>query len=207
MENVDWGQLVTTLFGASGAAWVGFRALADWLRAREAKKIQDNYARMARIYDALRVAMASTRASRICILKTENGGGIPSPGCDVKSSVLYENAAPNSAQALQANWQKVPLNGTWCALINDVVIKGNAILTRDQEFGVENDFLSTAGCDKVIFVRVSVKRNALYYMSVHLSNEVELTKNEQVQLRACARMIQAQFENDPNLTRGDIDSE
>ncbi len=204
---MDWGELVTTLFGASGAVWVGWRAVADFLRTREVRQVQANLNRIARIYQTLQTAMAATRASRICVLKTENGGGIPRPGCAVKSSVLYENAAPGGARTLQTTWQNVLLTGTWVVILRDIVDKGSASLNKTLQLSAEQDFLLESDCDKVEFIRVAVTGPAMYYLSVHLADAVELTRKEEVHLKVCARVIQTLFESSANLTKGDLNLE
>ena len=197
--DVDWGTILTSVFGSGGLGVAAFQYFSKRASEKKTRHIQNSYARIAEVYRALESIRAATRANRVCVLKTENGGGIPAPGCDVKSSVLYENADPKMPRELQSCWQKVELNGVWAPLLHCLAVEGFANLTPNEKMGPHFDFLAESDCAKVHFVLIKLSEPAMFYLSVHLPDNIELSAYEASTMYQGARHIRQLFDSRPQL--------
>ncbi len=198
--EVDWNIIVPAIFG-SGGALVGLINLWSSRRTtNKAKQVRDNYARIASVYRILETIRVATRASRVCVLKTENGGGIPAPGCDVKSSILYEAADRSSTKELQSAWQKVQLNGVWAQILQQIATERCATLTPDFAVGPHYDFLRESNCAKVHFVLIDITEPALFYLSIHLDAGAELSPQQESAAHQGVRQISQLFQAGSSLT-------
>jgi hypothetical protein len=200
--DFDWNTPITVLFGSGGVGALLIKYLLDKRHARKSRRVQQSYARIAEVFKILQFVRLATRATRVCVLKTENGGGVPAPGCDVKSSVLYETADPSMTRELASSWQKVALNGVWAEVLKKLAVDKNVRLTPNPEMGPHYDFLAESDCATVEFALIDLTEAAMYYLSVHLAAGVELTPKEISAVHAGARRINLLFQEGFQPTDG-----
>lgn len=199
MESELAGILVA-VFGSGGVGvavvnYFATRRQQKFVRERDEKirQVQASFSRIAEIYKSLHALRLSTRSNRVCVLKTENGGGVPAPGCDVKSSVLYESADPSMAKELSTSWQRVPLNGTWASVLQHIAADKCADLTPAMAVSPHYDFLTESDCARVHFVLIALSESAMFYLSVHLAAGIDLSQKEQSNMYQHARRITELF--------------
>lgn len=194
---MEWTPILTAAVGSGGALAAIISALSQRYKAKKEQKARKNHAngyrRLSEIYKTLEFVRTSVRCTRVCVLKTENGGGIPAPGCDVKSSVLYENADYTMKRELASSWQKVLLNGIWAAILQEIAANQLATLKQVDGLDPRFNFLSESDCAKVQFVLIDLTPTAMFYMSVHLDKEVDLSEKEASNIAVGARRIKQLF--------------
>lgn len=73
------------------------------------RKAGDALVAMAEIYDNLKNVLQSTDANRIVVMRAENNGGIIKPGCNVFTSIIYEDFSDN-LQGIKSDFQRTTLD-------------------------------------------------------------------------------------------------
>lgn len=200
--DIDWNIVVPAVFGSGGV----LAATLNYFSTRRAelriRKVRDNYARIGSIFNVMNTMRASTRATRVCVLKTENGGGIPAPGCDVKSSVVYESVDPTMTRELLSTWQKVQLNGVWANILRKIANERCATLNHDANLGPHFDFLAESDCARVHFILIQLTETAMFYLSVHLATGVELSQQQESTVYQGVRQISQLFQDGIPISEG-----
>jgi hypothetical protein len=191
--QVDWTAIIAAIFGSGGLGVALVNYLTKRQHNKDKRKAQENFKKLDEVYKTLERIRYATRANRVCVLKTENGGGIPKPGSDVTSSVVHENASPDMTKELMASWQKVRLNGVWAPIIKHIAEDRCATLVPIPEMGPHFDFLLESNCAKVHFVLIVQTPSAMFYMSVHLAEGIELSPQEQSEIYQGVRRLQQLF--------------
>lgn len=182
----DWLEYVTALTGSGSVLAVVTKLTIDTIRCRRAKKSAEVFQQFGEIYKALKGIQEQTCALRACVIKLENGGGVPEPGGSVKSSIIYEVPGKDvDALSGAVAWKNVPLNGSWAGLVQEVISRPMVEVSSAEDISRENAFLAADEfCDKVIFIRIAVRKTAFFFLSVHLAKDIELTEVQQRGLSA-----------------------
>lgn len=153
----------------SFAAVVGL--VRDQLRRRAGRMYERGYKDISSIYQLIQALLSDISANRVLLLKSENGGGIPSPGCVVKSSVLYE-VCDSPAKPIAQSWQLVPLDQDYSKILSQVVTEGRAVLRLDDLHAgaVTHDLMEAADATHSYVFRVAATPHALLYLAVQYSS-------------------------------------
>lgn len=143
----------------------------DMLRRRAGRLYDRGYSDISAIYQHIQGLLSELSANRVLLLKSENGGGIPAPGCIVKSSVLYE-VCDSPAKPISQSWQLVPLDQDYSAILSEVVTRGRAVIRLDDlhEGAATHELIKASDATHSYVFRVAATPHALLYLSVQYSS-------------------------------------
>lgn len=74
---------------------------------------------MHEVYTTLSVMLKELGAARVLVLRSENGGGLPQPGAQLYSSVVYEAVNP-PLQPIRGQWQGQQIDQEYITLLENV---------------------------------------------------------------------------------------
>lgn len=85
----------------------------------------------SKIYPILNGMMHNAGADRIVLLKTTNGGGIPKPGCTLRSSVLAE-VYGDDLDGISGSWQEQRVDGDYVMMLSRLIIAGATFMVSKE---------------------------------------------------------------------------
>lgn len=140
-------------------------------RIKQRAAVPKYFRQSDKIHDILNEVISETMASRILILKSHNGGGIPSPGRIIKSSCLYE-VVGSGVPPVKADWQNQILDRQYLQILSRILESKQWIKTDEMKEGMLRDvYLSSGVCCSVIG-RIGHSTRALYYISLNFNKEI-----------------------------------
>lgn len=181
MQTIDLVALVTAL--GLGTA---IPKLIDWYIAYKNKKAslahkkkeEDDaftliFDAIHNVYYTLLTILRDTKAHRVVILKTTNGGGRPTLTGKLYSSVIYE-AFENPLTSVKENWQKQELDPAYMELLFNMNKTGRiAVVTETMQKGILRDLYLAEGIKKSWVYKIYERENEYIYISLNFT-EVEL---------------------------------
>lgn len=174
-------DLFTWLFGAGGLGYIVVRWYmdrVDRLDEQRSKNSVENWIRALESSHDLTDEMERLRldlgASRLLLIKSHNGGGVPAPGRPLYASVLRE--VPINAKTGK-DWQSRPVDEAYSRMIAEVFRSGEPelILTKDLDPGLLKDTYLALGTKASILLTIGYieEEHCMVYMSIHLDWEVQ----------------------------------
>lgn len=166
-----WVQLGLAVLGSGSFAAV-IHLVRDQLRRRAGRQYDRGYGDISMIYRLIQQLLSDIPgANRVLVLKSENGGGIPAPGCTVKSSVLYE-VCDSPAKPIQEAWQGVPLDQDYSSILVKLSTEGRAVihLSDLHSDSITHVLFKAANADRACVFRICATAHALLYLSVQYSS-------------------------------------
>lgn len=160
--------------------------LIDWYiaykkrkEALEYKKSEEDNAFTAifdaihEVYYTLLTILRDTKAHRVVVLKTTNGGGRPTLTGRLYSSVIYE-AFENPLTSVKENWQKQELDPAYMELLFNMNKTGRiSVITETMQKGILRDLYLAEGIKKSWIYKIYERENEYIYISLNFT-EVEL---------------------------------
>ena len=117
--------------GVSVAALLGLLGSVLKLRHERRKAAPERAIRdHGDVYDILAPLCYKLRARRVVVVKTHNGGGIPSAKTPLYSTALYE-VAGEGTRPLKYDWQGQPVDGDYVRVLNELLESGSASIAVD----------------------------------------------------------------------------
>ena len=204
-----WVYLLYALITSGGLAglFTGVsKVVASWKRSKGVEELGKTFSAMAELNSALNDLRAQTDACRAVILKSTNGGGIPSPGKGAYSSVVFESYN-NAADRIRHLWQDIPVDSQYSQLLNDVYQQGTVrIETKQLPPGDLKDLYDASGVQKSVVCRIGCNELAMFYLSVNFKNPKHLTSGELSIIRAAVAHMAALFKRSKEIYFYDFNS-
>ena len=170
----SWLKIVGAIAGSGSFAAI-IHLIRDQLRRYAGRRYDRGYGDISEIYRLIQQLLSDIEgANRVLILKAENGGGIPAPGCVVKSSILYE-VCDSPAKPMSAAWQMVPLDQDYASILAKLSTDGRAVIRRSDLHGDSetHKLIEASGATHAYVFRVCATQHALLYLSVQYSSPDE----------------------------------
>ena len=162
-------KLAIALFGTGGTGVVVLKMLKDWSRTRRSRHMDAGFADVNELYQTLQTLLGDISADRILIIKSENGGGLPRPGCEIKSSVIHE-VFNGKLGSLYEIWQRVPLDHEYSRILSELSL--GEWVWRDaaklHKPSILRDLLEE-DVQRLAFARICGTNNALWYIALHFT--------------------------------------
>lgn len=179
MEHVHvsvplWIQISLALLGSGSVAAV-VHLIRDQLRRRAGRLYDRGYSDISEIYRLIQELLSNIEsANRILVFKSENGGGIPAPGCVVQSSILYE-VCDSPAKPMFEAWQRVPLDQDYSSILAKLSSEGRAVIRLSDlhSDSITHELFKAADATEAFVFRVCATQHALLYLSVQYSGPSE----------------------------------
>jgi hypothetical protein len=166
-----WVQFFLAVLGSGSLAAV-VHLVRDQLRRRAARLYDRGYSDISEIYRLIQELLSNIPgANRVVVLKSENGGGIPAPGCVVKSSILYE-VCDSPAKPMFEAWQVVPLDQDYSSILAKLSTDGRSVIRRSDlhRDSITHDLFKAANATHAYLFRICATAHALLYLSVQYSS-------------------------------------
>lgn len=182
-------KFLGALVGAGGV----LAQLIAWIRSyreRRARKVTTRgFEAIGRVHALMNLLMADTKANRVLVLKAENGGGVPAPGRQIQSSVLYEIRDRRMKSNIR-RWQKRPLDGPYADILSDVLRDGHArVVTDELETGVLRDIYEAEEIAWAEVYLLLTTGSAVFYLSLNHLEADEPTPAERELTRSAVNEI------------------
>ncbi len=156
--TIDWNAILIALTGSGGL--VGVIALfKKVLRLFRRTQVFHSIDNTSEAYGVLNDLLIRLGASRVLVLRLENGGGIPSPDKRLFSSVLHEIYTIDLAPVREA-WQKRQVDAGYVEMMAKVyrsgglatevsgLPKGSVLRDRYEMDGIKNSEVRALGITK-----------------------------------------------------------
>ena len=167
-------QVIVALIGAVGIVVVALIGLVERRRekrrAQPARAVRDH----VRIYDTLTELRHETDARRVAVVRTHNGGGIPSARVPLYSSALAE-VTDGDAPPLRERWKALPVTETYARLLADMLTAAEVRVTPadlgDSRLAAIYEIGGTRSALKAL---LGTDPEALYYLSVQWPDDAHV---------------------------------
>ena len=188
-DDFSWWQLVMTIIPIIGTIFALVRALQGVLRRRASHKWDRSYTDIQSIYQTIQELLSNTPANRVLVVKSENGGGIPTPDGDVTNTVIHE-VCGSDTDPIQKDWVGIKLDRIYSGVITKVSTLGVAdVAFRDLEAGEFRDLFTKGECHQARLMRICATGSALLYICICLGKDATLDSDDRLRLRAAARRL------------------
>ena len=197
-----WVPIVVALISSGALAGAAAGAM-KWLQVRRhvkgVKRQGSTFRALVRLNETLEELGVQTGAARCLILRSENGGGIPTPGKTIYSSVIYESDRSTSDR-IRDKWQRVPVDAQYAGMLSSVYDKGAVELeTSKMKDGDLKDVYVSTGVTRSMVFRIGCSDTAMIYLSICFADGEKITAGHRSQIRSALAYMQEVFR-----THGDI---
>jgi hypothetical protein len=182
--------LMALLFGAGG---VGTLVVKWGMRMLEGRWLGHHLAvaeAVSSIHDELERCRNRTGASRVVLLKSEDGGGVPSADRAVRTTAMYDSVE-DPLPAMARGWVAVPADGSYAQVLAQLVRSGQVpVLTADLPEGSPlRDKYEAEGVARALFQLVGASRKAVFYLVGDYTAEAAVGAADRDNLRAAAGRV------------------
>lgn len=181
--------VVVAVIGSSALATVVKFAL-DRVRLRERgrKAIEEH----AVVYDHLTYLRHKISATRVVIVKTSNGGGLPSGKTPLFSSALYE-VTSDEAAPIKLFWQQLPVDEPYIRTLRQLMDQGSVrVDAAGLEGGTLAEIYATAKVTRVEKHLLFNDALGVYYLSLQWDQDApEPNATGRLVIRSSVQKIRA----------------
>lgn len=158
-------SILGAMLGSGGLAVTILKLIEKWVDHRRQKASGRAILGGADIYEAMNKYLDATKAERVLLLYTSNGGGIPSPARPVYCSILYEVKNPN-LNPIRSLFQQMPLDQGYTSMLKEVIVNGQADFNiEDMPEGFLKDLYLSEGVISSRITEVHRTEERYYYLS------------------------------------------
>lgn len=200
-EFALWLQLVVALVSA-GSFTAVIQLGREVLKRRASARLDRGYGNIHKVYEHLQRLLSATNSNRVLVIKSENGGGIPVPGAQVKNSVVFE-VCDSEVQPMSGSWQEIPLDQDYSKVLVQVNSDGIADVSV-PDLRASSLLTELLEASKSVFARMSricATPSALLYLSVHYPSGKTLESVEKIEIRRVAHKLCKIFSRHHNLVK------
>lgn len=189
MSDVDpWIQAVIAIL-TSGSMAALVQVARELYKHRASKKYDSGYSHIREIYELIQQLLSDSKANRVLVLLSENGGGIPSPGTQVKTSVYHE-VCDSPAKPISEFWQLVPIDQDYASVLADINTKGHATLEVSELHETAlRDLLVVGEASRVYMFRICATPHALLYLSIQYHGDEVMSEHDRVETRGIVTQL------------------
>lgn len=189
--DTDLLKIIIALLAPTGTLALVVKMARKYVRRRQRRRIENAYTDTNRVYQEMQELISSlSHANRVLVIRSENGGGVPTPGSIVKNSVAYEICGATSTPC-RASWQNVPLDSQYSSVMADICAEGVRdvrLSTLDQNCQLAELF-SAFNTTRARMVRLCATDRVVLYLSVHFTRDGSLQGREKVKISKTARTL------------------
>lgn len=158
------------------------KTLLDYYIAYNKTKIKGDFQKQIDLinqtYSILNDILVQHNASRVVLLKTTNGGGVPKLGCLLYSSIIYE-VYQNHQKAIKQKWQSIKVDESYVEMLFEVLKKGYSLVSTG---GIKKGLLRTLyekeGIDQSLVYYIKENKTDFIYLSINFDNKSEINKDD-----------------------------
>lgn len=194
-------QVLVALFGAGGGGAAAVKLFGDFARKRRSRNMDTGLGDIRQIYEELQTLLGDVSADRILVIKSENGGGLPRPGCVVKSSVVHE-VFTKELPSIHETWQRVPLDQQYSEILS-ILSTGQWVWRSTASLQSPSVLLDLVESDvrRMAFARICGTNNALWYIALHFKTAEEIPDSDRATTQNAIYRLRVLFENHQTLVK------
>jgi hypothetical protein len=195
-------QILVAFVGTGGGAAALIALGRELWRSRKSRKMDRGFLDIAAVWEETQTLAAEVGASRVLVLKSENGGGLPAPGSVIKSSVVFEYRT-GELPAVRSLWQQVLLDSHYSEVLSVV---STGAWTWSQTGSMPEGCIMRDLCGDGLLVgtaRICKTEQALWYLSVHFKSADATTAKIRSRIRASLFKMRILFGKHHKLLTGE----
>lgn len=192
METVS--EIIVALI-AAGAA-IGAALIArNRKRERKKNRLPIYVDHVNEIYLIIQNLLIALDAQRVAVVKSENGGGIPSTSGHLYGSVLYEDVAAG-VQRVKRSWQRQPLDRAYFKMLKTALDHDRRLFyVKDLEAGILKDVYESHRTIATWLCVIARQEKQLIYLSVNFGRDKHDSDLNTPEIREALRMTVAQLDD------------
>lgn len=196
------GEIAGALAGIIGCITGIIGAFKKLKKRHQRKKLSTGYSDISVIYRHIHELCHSTNLKRVLVLKSENGGGIPSPGSIVKQTVVFE-ASDSDLRSIQLGWQQVRIDEEYAKVLDRVVNAGDGVCDTEsndlKETSILRELMEASKMTRARFIRVCATESAVLYLCAGLDEHNVLEAETKLAIRSTALRLCEVFSSHSSL--------
>lgn len=183
-------EILAAAVGSGGAISVALGWLVRLWGQRRLRSATRGYRDLAEVYRALHAVLADTRAGRVLLVQSANGGGRPAPGAVVYTDVLHEVYDGIALGSVLRAWRRRPVDAGYSALLERLAVSGFAhLIVEDMPQGELRTHCEAESVTQKYVHRVAVLPRAMIFLSAAWTEGVEVEPRELASIQAAGARI------------------
>ena len=186
--------LMGTIITSIGTLYV--KNYLDTVKERNKNSFSTVVPLVHEIYSILNDVMSKTKAFRVVIMKTENGGGRPQIGCELKSSVVYE-VFDSGHKPIKLDWQKQVIDEQYSSMLSELILSSERCIrvkTADMpDYSMLKIAYQATGVVQATMYELAERGKDYIYLSVIYGEETELTAEDIYSKRNAVNRLRSIF--------------
>ena len=169
--------------------------IAKYLERRD--RYKSAIRKISEIYDGFNRVIDDSKADRVLILKSHNGGGKPTPGTDLYVSIIHEMSTKGVEQIKQ-QYQRILIDDTYIRIIQQIILE-RTIEIRIQDLP-ENSFIRLTyekdNLKWIYFFEIKGNANSYFFGSFSTKDEKGFTPGDKLAFKLAIDKFKRIFENE-----------
>ena len=135
----------------------------------KSKRFENRMRKVYQIYEELKSLRQYLNSNRILLLRTTNGGGLPSPGKVLYASIIAEVNGPDDvSMTLRDEWQNRLIDHDYIRMLERVFTDGHVVnvVSEMAEHSMLRGAYEKLGITQTRVIKVGIFNNAFYYISI-----------------------------------------
>lgn len=167
--------------------------IAKYLERRD--RYKSAIRKISEIYDAFNRVIDDSKADRVLILKSANGGGKPTPGTDLYVSIIHEMSTKGVEQIKQ-QYQRILIDDTYIRIIQQIILE-RTLEVRIQDLP-ENSFIRLTyekdNLQWLYFFEIKGNANSYYFGNFSTKDEKGFTPGDKLAFKLAIDRFKKIFE-------------
>ena len=162
------------------------------IRYIKSKRFEARMNKVYEIYDVVQNLRSDLDSERVLLLRTTNGGGLPSPGKVLYASIIAEVVDSNKTKhSIRSEWQNRLVDYAYIRMLETVFMKGQVVnITEDMDnHALLRGAYEKLEIDQTRIVKIGIYNSAFYYISIAEPKGKKLTPSQEYTLYTAIRAI------------------
>lgn len=194
-------ELATAVLGAGGVGALAWKSGTAWLSERKQlilkKRHQSGLEDITTLYQILnKILVLDSCISRVMIVRSTNGGGIPGPGCDVTLRTVNEvYKTEEDGETFSTLWQDRRADQYCTGYLQTIARDGmlHILASEIPENATIRPVYEALNAYRSESYLIATRKDALFYLSITFCCDSELTIKDKAVLDAAVSNIRDLF--------------
>jgi len=192
-------EVVAAIFTAIGAIFGAYKAFNAYRRSRADARHLDALTAVQDLAEELNTILWNSEAERVMLLKSENGGGVPSPGKARYSTVMME-VHDDKLNGVRSQWQRVLLDQHYNDILLKIYREGGCLISIEDmpKECLLRPMYDASDIQRAYVFLVGVSSKEMFYLVMNQTHLRDMSPETMVTVRqSLGKMIDAldQFEH------------
>ncbi len=203
-----WTDLLATILAPTGIVAMIIKMMTVWIARKRAARLTSGYASIEELFIIIQQLLQVTSAIRVLVFKSENGGGVPGPGCVVRNSVIHESNDCKHKRIMPI-WQNIELDQTYSRLISEICTKGESdLLVKDvPPQSLLADLMNVSDVGYMRCIRICATSKWLVYLAVCYTASTDVAPYHRLEILRVVTRLRTIFRQHHSLVRMNAEAE